>query len=67
MVSKDKQVIEDFGYEWEAYNQKNIDEKELEKLYLNYFNIFPFEVIGKESKGFDAEFNRFPKDFRRTW
>ena len=53
MVSKDKQVIEDFGYEWEAYNQKNIDEKELEKLYLNYFNIFPFEVIGKESKGFD--------------
>ena len=53
MVSKDKQVIEDFGYEWEAYNQQNIDKMELEKLYLNYFDIFPFEVIGKESKGFD--------------
>ena len=53
MNKLDKNVIEDFGKEWQAYNQTNVKSDELEKLFKNYFNIFPFELIGEKSEGFD--------------
>ena len=38
-------VIKDFGDEWKAYNQDNLTIKELNDLFENYFQIFPFEKI----------------------
>tara|TARA_E500000178_G_scaffold355893_1_gene430383 strand:- start:3008 stop:3835 length:828 start_codon:yes stop_codon:yes gene_type:complete len=49
----DKKVINDFGKEWKAFNQSDLDLKELNELFNNYFNIFPFNQIGKKSIGFD--------------
>ena len=51
--NQNENVIKDFGQEWERYNQRSIDKKELLSLYKNYFSIFPFEKIGKNSVGFD--------------
>ena len=46
-------VVEDFGKEWNSYNQIKLDKKELKILFNNYFNIFPFHLINKNSIGFD--------------
>ena len=43
MSNSDEKVVSDFGREWKNYNQFNLDEKELYKLFKNYFDIFPFE------------------------
>ena len=48
-----KIIIEDFGNEWETYNQNVISEAELETLFNYYFVNFPFNLIGKNSIGFD--------------
>jgi len=53
MINKNQKVIDDFGKEWKAYNQNNLNNKELNLLFNNYFDIFPFEKIGKNSIGFD--------------
>ena len=53
MNNINNKVIDDFGKEWEAYNQSSLSNIELEKLFQNYFDIFPFEKIGKNSEGFD--------------
>jgi ubiquinone/menaquinone biosynthesis C-methylase UbiE len=36
----DPNVIDDFGDEWEAYDQSSIDYKELEKRFSEYFKLF---------------------------
>lgn len=51
--NRDIRVENDFGNEWEAYNQNNLNNKEAENLFLNYFDIFPFDLINKNSEGFD--------------
>ena len=53
MDNIEKNTIEDFGNEWKAYNQNSLENKEHKKLFNNYFNIFPFDLIGKQSVGFD--------------
>ena len=45
------QVINDFGKEWSFFTQKN--KNELSKVYNQYFNIFPWEIVNKNSIGFD--------------
>ena len=35
-------VIKDFGNEWEAYDQSMLDHRELRKLFLSYFKLFPW-------------------------
>ena len=37
--SKDKKIIDDFGLEWERFNQINLDKKELFKIFNDYFSI----------------------------
>lgn len=49
----DPQVVNDFGLEWNKFNYKNIDNKNLKKIFNDYFNIFPFKKINKNSIGFD--------------
>ena len=53
MNLNENKVINDFGKEWEAYNQKKLSNKELYELFNNYFYIFPFDKIDKDSIGFD--------------
>ena len=53
MNLRNNKVINDFGNEWEAYNQNNLSSKELNELFKNYFDIFPFHLLNKNSVGFD--------------
>ena len=48
-----KKVINDFGEEWKTFDQSNIDTKELEKLFNNYFHIFPKNELNENAIGFD--------------
>ena len=53
MRNLDKNVVKDFGAEWKEYNQRNIENEELEIIFNNYFKIFPFHLVSKNSEGFD--------------
>ena len=53
MNNLEKEVINDFGNEWRAYNQSSLKKSEIEKLFVNYFQLFPFDRINKKSIGFD--------------
>ena len=35
----DQNVVDDFGKEWEAYNQNELSTNELKELFNNYFDI----------------------------
>ena len=49
----DKQVVAGFGDEWSRFDQSELSEDELGKMFDNYFNIFPWEKLSAESVGFD--------------
>jgi SAM-dependent methyltransferase len=49
----DTRVVEDFGKEWKAFNQKEFTGQDLQNAFNQYFDVFPFENIGKNSVGFD--------------
>ena len=53
MKNLEKSVVSDFGKEWKRYNQQTLENKELTDLFKNYFSIFPFKKINKNSVGFD--------------
>ncbi len=47
------QVVEDFGNEWNEFNQSELKSSELNKNFLQYFNIFPLNELNKKKIGFD--------------
>lgn len=49
----DKEVIDGFGDEWTRFDQSNIPEVELKNIFNNYFSIFPWNKLPKNSVGFD--------------
>lgn len=49
----DTKVINDFGMEWQYYNQGKLGEREAEASFRQYFSIFPFDKINNQSEGFD--------------
>ena len=49
----ESEVINDFGLEWSKFNYKNINYSELKKIFNDYFRIFPFDKINKDSICFD--------------
>mgnify|MGYP001393926278 FL=1 len=53
MKNIDKKTVEDFGEEWNKYNQSSIHDEELKKLWNQYFDIFSFEELSNDSEGFD--------------
>ena len=53
MPNIDSDVVKGFGDEWSRFDQSDLTSKELERLFDNYFNIFPWERIPKDSIGFD--------------
>ena len=49
----DQKTVDDFGDEWDSFDQKN-NFNELNHIFNNYFKIFPFKHLTKNSVGFDA-------------
>lgn len=50
----DTNVIDDFGNEWDAYDQSDVSADELEKQFLDYFKLFSWDV--KIVNGTGADF-----------
>lgn len=49
----DKQVVAGFGDEWSRFDQSELSEDELQRMFDNYFNVFPWERLGVDAVGFD--------------
>lgn len=49
----DSDVINDFGDEWEAYDQSAVNYDELEKQFLDYFKLFPWNEVVTKGTGAD--------------
>ena len=52
MIEKDS-VVRSFGNEWTKFDQSKLSSKELKKVFNDYFDIFPWKKINKNSVGFD--------------
>ena len=53
MENADKNVVAGFGDEWTRFDQTELTTDELEKMFDNYFNIFPWETLPENAVGFD--------------
>jgi ubiquinone/menaquinone biosynthesis C-methylase UbiE len=51
--NKDNNSIKSFGNEWSRFDQSNLTDIEVEKIFNEYFLIFPWEKINNFSIGFD--------------
>ena len=49
----EEKVIQDFGNEWNEFNQLGLKTEELESNFLQYFNIFPLNELDPSKTGFD--------------
>jgi ubiquinone/menaquinone biosynthesis C-methylase UbiE len=49
----DKQVVAGFGDEWSRFDQSELSAEELQRMFDNYFNVFPWENLGDDAVGFD--------------
>ena len=49
----DQRVVDGFGDEWQRFDQSDLSDQELLKLFDGYFSIFPFDIVTKDSTGFD--------------
>jgi ubiquinone/menaquinone biosynthesis C-methylase UbiE len=49
----DKQVVAGFGDEWSRFDQSALTADEFERMFNNYFNIFPWGKLPDDAKGFD--------------
>lgn len=53
MSNIDSKVVAGFGDEWSRFDQSELSETELQTLFDNYFNIFPWDRIPVNAVGFD--------------
>jgi ubiquinone/menaquinone biosynthesis C-methylase UbiE len=49
----DKQVVAGFGDEWSRFDQSQLSSEEFERMFENYFNIFPWNKLSPDAVGFD--------------
>jgi SAM-dependent methyltransferase len=49
----DAHVVDGFGDEWSRFDQSALSPDELQRLFDNYFNIFPWEKLPADAVGFD--------------
>jgi ubiquinone/menaquinone biosynthesis C-methylase UbiE len=49
----DTKVVAGFGDEWSRFDQSELSDAELESMFDNYFNIFPWEILPPDARGFD--------------
>ena len=46
-------MVLSFGEEWTTYDQSKMSKEETEEAFKDYFQIFPWEVLGSDAEGFD--------------
>lgn len=49
----DLRTVDSFGDEWTRFDQSEMSEEEAEKIFNDYFSIFPWESLSNEAVGFD--------------
>lgn len=49
----DTKVVSGFGDEWSRFDQSHLSQTELEKMFNDYFNIFPWKNLPADAVGFD--------------
>jgi len=49
----DEKVVAGFGDEWSRFDQSDLSRAELQQMFDNYFNIFPWETLPEHAVGFD--------------
>jgi SAM-dependent methyltransferase len=49
----DQATIASFGDEWSRFDQSNLDDKELGRIFGMYFRIFPWHTLPDNAEGFD--------------
>lgn len=53
MPNVDEAVVRDFGDEWASFDQSEVDEAELFGFFQEYFQLFPWDALPQNAKGFD--------------
>lgn len=49
----DPQTVEGFGEEWAFYDQSELPDEERNRLFAQYFSVFPFQALPPAAEGFD--------------
>jgi ubiquinone/menaquinone biosynthesis C-methylase UbiE len=49
----DKKTVEDFGREWENFDQTGLTSRELESIFSDYFSLMPAQSLPRDAIGFD--------------
>ena len=49
----DSAVVSGFGYEWQRFDQRALEEGELQQIFEDYFRIFPWSVLSPKAVGAD--------------
>ncbi len=49
----DYKVVEEFGNEWKEFDQSELSKDELNSIFQDYFSLFPWKKVSKNSIGFD--------------
>jgi SAM-dependent methyltransferase len=50
----DRATVRDFGREWQRFDQSGVSRAEMQQAFREYFTIFPWESLPRDSVGFDA-------------
>lgn len=53
MKNVDQKTVEGFGLEWSSFDQKSLSEREKNKIFDDYFGIFPWDHLPNNSVGAD--------------
>ena len=53
MTNTDRKTVESFGDEWSRFDQSGMSYDESQKVFKEYFDIFPWNEITSHSEGFD--------------
>jgi len=53
MINKHQKTIEGFGDEWKRFDQSKLPIREQEKIFNDYFSIFPWSLLTEDAIGFD--------------
>ena len=49
----DRRTVEGFGEEWAAFTQEELGREEQQRLFDQYFSLFPFDRLSPDAEGFD--------------
>ena len=53
MTNADNRVVEDFGREWQLFDQSQLDQKDANAAFDQYFSVFPWRALPPNAEGFD--------------